>query len=67
MDRNDSRYRDFARFVEADATPFDFPACCRRLRVLPGELNELLLAELGTCGEELLLEARNLICDWPQK
>lgn len=67
MDRNDSRYRDFARFVEADATPFDFPACCRRLRVLPGELNELLLAELGTCGEELLLEARKLICDWPQK
>ena len=65
MKRNDPRYREFARFVEADRTPFDFPACCRRLRVLPGELNELLLHEFGTCGEELLLPGENLICDWP--
>ena len=67
MTRQDTRYRDFSRFVEEERTPYDFPACCRSLHVLPGELNELLLRELGACGEDLLLRGGNLICDWPQK
>ena len=65
MKNTDPRFRAFCRFVEAEHTPLDFPAVCRRLRVLPGELNELLLDELGTCGEEILLPASNRICDWP--
>lgn len=43
------------RLLETEAATLpDFPAACRRLRVLPGPLNELLLCELGVCGEELL-------------
>lgn len=37
----------------------DFPAACRRLRVLPGPLNEFLLRELGVGGEEFLMLWRN--------
>ena len=36
-------------------TPADFPAICRRLRVVPGVLNEILIRETGLCGEEIIL------------
>ena len=35
--------------------PADFPAICRRLRVVPGVLNEILIRETGLCGEEIIL------------
>ena len=57
MKNTDPRFQAFCRFVEAERIPLDFPAVCRRLRVPPGELNELLLDELGTCGEEIILQA----------
>lgn len=43
------------RLLETDTVSLpDFPAACHRLRLVPGPLNELLLCELGVCGEELL-------------
>ena len=60
-------YHTLARLLKTGAAPADFPACCRRLRVLPGALNEMILRELGISGEELLQLSSNLICDWPQK
>ena len=35
--------------------PDDFPAICRRLHVVPGVLDEILLRETGLCGEEIIL------------
>lgn len=35
--------------------PADFPAICRRLRVVPGVFNEFLLRQTGYCGEEIIL------------
>ena len=46
------------RLLETDRTLSDFPAVCRRLHVLPGELNETLLREMGISGEELILRQR---------
>lgn len=60
-------YYTLAWLLETGAAPADFPACCRRLRVLPGALNEMIQCELGLSGEELLQLSSNLICDWPQK
>lgn len=44
--------------LETDRTLSDFPAVCRRLHVVPGELNETLLRETGISGEELILRQR---------
>lgn len=41
--------------LETERSFSDFPAVCRALHVLPGELNEALLRECGICGEELIL------------
>ena len=46
------------RLLETDRTLSDVPAVCRRLHVLPGELNETLLREMGISGEELILRQR---------
>jgi len=43
------------RLLETDRTLPDFPTACRRLRILPGALNEALLRECGISGEELIL------------
>ncbi|MBQ9449696.1 MAG: hypothetical protein IJU34_00040 [Bacteroidales bacterium] len=55
----------FLRLLESGSAPADFPACCRRLHILPGVLDEWLFRELGISGEEILLRWPNLICDWP--
>ena len=60
-------YHALAWLLETGAAPADFPTACRRLHVLPGALNEMILHELGIPGGELLLLSSNLICDWPQK
>ena len=36
-------------------SPADFPEICRRLGVVPGVLNEILLRTTGYCGEEIIL------------
>lgn len=46
----------FLRLAETDPHLPDFPAACRRLHVLPGELNETLLRELGVDGERFILD-----------
>jgi hypothetical protein len=46
------------RLLETEPAFSDFPAVCRRLHVLPGELNETLLREVGISGEELILRQR---------
>lgn len=46
----------FVRLTETDPRLPDFPAACRRLHVLPGELNETLLRELGVDGERFILD-----------
>lgn len=51
-------YEQFVRLLEEDPTLPDFPAACGRLHVAPGALNEILLRELGTGGEELLMRLR---------
>lgn len=38
---------------EADNSPADFPAACRRLHVAPGWLDEWIFELLGVSGEEL--------------
>ena len=66
-DKTEQTLRALLRLLESDAHPTDFPACCRRLGVVPGPLNEVLLDELGVSGEELVGAWPNLICDWSQK
>ena len=46
------------RLLETERTLSDFPAACRRLHVVPGELNESLLREVGISGEEIILRQR---------
>ena len=58
MNRQDSVLTSMFRQLEADRSLSDFPAVCRRLHVLPGELNETLLREVGISGEELILRQR---------
>lgn len=58
MNRQDSVLTSLFRLLEADRSLSDFPAVCRRLHVLPGELNETLLREVGISGEELILRQR---------
>ena len=55
MKEKESAVTRLFRLLETDRSLSDFPAACRRLRVLPGELNESLLRELGLSGEELIL------------
>ena len=55
MKEKESAVARLFRLLESDRSLSDFPAACRRLRVLPGELNESLLRELGISGEELIL------------
>lgn len=55
MKEKESAVARLFRLLESDRSLSDFPAACRRLRVLPGELNESLLRELGLSGEELIL------------
>lgn len=55
MKEKESAVARLFRLLESDRALSDFPAACRRLRVLPGELNESLLRELGLSGEELIL------------
>jgi len=63
MKKTESCYRAFARLVEKDAAPADFPSCCRRLHVLPGVLNERIFRELGVSGEALLMTPGKMICE----
>ena len=58
MNRHDSVLTSLFRLLEADRSLSDFPAVCCRLHVLPGELNETLLREVGISGEELILRQR---------
>ena len=58
-------YAALASLLESDAVPADFPAACRRLRVLPGALNEMILRELGLSGEELIMMSAKMICESP--
>lgn len=55
MNRNDSSLSLLFRLLETDRTLADYPAACRRLRLLPGALNEELLRRYGIGGEELIL------------
>lgn len=55
MNRKDSSLSRLFRLLETDRTLSDFPAACRRLRLLPGALNEALLRRYGIGGEELIL------------
>jgi len=69
--RNDMKkphplYAAFARLSE-DGVRGDFPAFCRRRRVLPGVLNEYLLRELGESGEALMTRCVERICEKSQK
>ena len=43
-----------ALFLEGRAGN-DFPALCRRLHVCPDDLDDILVQELGLCGQDLLL------------
>ena len=51
--------KEFWRLIEERPRrgddPVDFPACCRRLHVVPGVLDEILIRETGLCGEEIIL------------
>lgn len=55
MRRKESATTRLFRLLETDRTLSDFPTACRRLRLLPGSLNEALLREYGIGGEELIL------------
>ena len=55
MNRKDSSLSRLFRLLETDRTLSDFPTACRRLRLLPGALNEALLRRYGIGGEELIL------------
>ena len=55
MKEKESATARLFRLLETERTLSDFPAACRRLRTLPGELNEFLLLEVGISGEELIL------------
>lgn len=55
MNQKESSTTRLFRLLETERTHPDFPAACRRLHVIPGELNEALLRETGICGEELIL------------
>jgi len=55
MKKTDSCYRAFFRLLDTPGCPADFPACCRRLHVVPGVLNEEIFRELGLSGEVLLM------------
>lgn len=55
MKEKESATARLFRLLETERTLSDFPAACRRLRVLPGVLNEFLLLEVGISGEELIL------------
>lgn len=55
MKQKESATARLFRLLETERTLSDFPSTCRRLRILPGELNESLLLELGISGEELIL------------
>ncbi|MCR4824083.1 MAG: hypothetical protein K5849_01870 [Bacteroidales bacterium] len=59
---NPSGIAAFFELLESGSAPADFPACCRKLHLLPGPLDECLLRELGLRGEEILLQWPNLIC-----
>jgi hypothetical protein len=51
--------KEFWRLLEErprrGEAPADFPAYCRRLHVVPGVLDEILIRETGLCGEEIIL------------
>ena len=55
MNRKESAVNRLVRLLETDRTLPDFPTACRRLRVLPGALNEALVRRYGIGGEELIL------------
>jgi hypothetical protein len=58
MKQKESATDRLFRLLETERALSDFPAVCRRLHVLPGELNEMLLRETGISGEELILRQR---------
>lgn len=55
-------YQEFERMMEEDRiyedTTIDFCGICRELKVSPGDLDEVLLRELGFTGDALLAEYR---------
>lgn len=51
----ETQFQAFVQYLETTPASLDFPAVCRRLRILPGELDEYLVRELGVCGDELIL------------
>ena len=59
MKTEEQMIQDFWQLLEElphrGADPADYPAFCRRLRVVPGVLNEILIRETGLCGEEIIL------------
>lgn len=58
MKRNETVTDRLFRLLETERTFPDFPSVCRRLHVVPGEMNEMLLRETGISGEELILRQR---------
>ena len=58
MKQNESATDRLFRLLETERSLSDFPAVCRRLHIMPGELNEILLLETGISGEELILRQR---------
>jgi hypothetical protein len=53
--REETLFDRFVRLTETDPDMPDFPAACRRLGVLPGELDEAVFRELGVGGETFML------------
>lgn len=58
MKQKESATDRLFRLLETERAFSDFPDVCRRLHILPGELNEMLLRETGISGEELILRQR---------
>lgn len=48
------KYVEFARLYCAGLAGSDYRSLCRRLRVSPADLDEVLVEELGAGGEEIL-------------
>ena len=54
--KNDTRYENGRKDPEGIlAAARGAAACCRRLHVVPGVLDEILIRETGLCGEEIIL------------